>query len=124
MTEAELLGFTKGRGQRKERSRPWSSSKVPACVPNLLSNSTKPPSPTAARMSARTCEWKEQCFASCVSCSGFFANSIRMIFAAFFYQMMEKTRRNLLPSFWRVPLSASAVRSSPTSRVPKKPKSF
>lgn len=96
MTEAELLGFTKGRGQRKERSLPvelFEGTGLRAELAVELYEAAFSDRGTDERSNQ---EWKEQCFASCVSCSGFFANSIRMIFAAFFYQMMEKTRRNLL----------------------------
>ena len=96
MTEGELLGFTKGRGQRKDRSLPvelFEGTGLRAEFAVELYEAAFSDRGTDERSNQ---EWKVQCHAKCVSCAGFFANSIRMIFAAFFHLMMERTRRNLL----------------------------
>ena len=101
ITKEEVLSLTRGRGRRKDRALAaelFGSSSDDVVFATELYEAAFADRGMDERMNQ---EWKAQCCAKRVSCSGFFANTVRMQFATLVYQIFEKLRRFLLPMIQR-----------------------
>lgn len=102
LTKEEILSFTQGRGCRKQRA--LSADLFGSHTDDIefaieLYEAAFADRGMDERMNQ---EWKAQCCAKRVSCSGFFANTARMQIATLVYQIFEKLRRFLLPTIQRL----------------------
>ena len=82
LSEQELMQLAQGRGLKKGRASPQTSLEPDLSEAEKAAEIYESVFCDRGMDERLNCEWKSHCFASNCSCSGFFANSVRMIFSA------------------------------------------
>ena len=120
LTAEELEVLSAGRGLEKGRATPETSlesSREQAVYSIEMYESVFGDRGMDERLN---CEWKSHCFASTCSCSGFFANSVRMLLSTLLMQAMCWMRMKLFPEHTkRKPTAHRRSLKTNTSRAHK-----